>query len=201
MDQNDYELIYLARQQNEEANILLYNKYLPLINKKSVKAYSLLKNKGIEYSDIKQECLIAFEQAIYDYDEEDKTMFYTFVNLCLDRHLKHFAYRINNNKFKTLNEALSLEVYNEEGEELNILDSIVEKSSNPEYNLVLEEDKDELEKTIKDKLTPREELIFDLKMQGFTNKEIEEITGKDTKTIYNTLQRIKAKIVKILEDR
>ena len=135
------------------------------------------------------------------FNPNNKTLFYTFVNVCIDRQLKGILLKNNRDKYRVLNEAVSLDAVNKEGEEVNILDTYIEQTSNPEYNMLLEEDKNELERLIKNQLTASEELVFDLKMQGFSYQEIEAITGKDNKTIYNTAQRVKSKIIKILEER
>jgi len=201
MEYNDYELIYMAKDDNDEAIDYLYKKYEPLFNKKATKVYNILRKKGIEFEDVKQECLIAFEKAINNFNPNDKVLFYTFVNICIDRQLKSFILKQTKDKHKVLNEAVSLDVVNDEGEEVSILNLYGQNKDDPEYNLLNKESEQELSNLIKTQLTAREELIFDLKMQGFSYKEISEIIDKDSKVIYNTSQRIKNKIIKILEER
>ena len=60
LNYNDYELINMALENNEDAISFLYKKYDPLINKKAKKIYNILKKSGIEFDDVKQECLLAF---------------------------------------------------------------------------------------------------------------------------------------------
>ena len=57
---NDNELISLAREQNEDAINLLHQKYKPLITKKCSKYYKYVSGKGLELSDLIQECLVGF---------------------------------------------------------------------------------------------------------------------------------------------
>ena len=64
-DINDYELVSMAQEFNEDAMNMLHEKYQPLINKKSRKYFKYLHNKGIELSDLIQECMIGFEEAIH----------------------------------------------------------------------------------------------------------------------------------------
>ena len=64
MEYNDYELVSLAQENNEEAINILHKKYKDIINTKSKKIYSYLKNTGIELSDVIQEATIGFEEAI-----------------------------------------------------------------------------------------------------------------------------------------
>ena len=69
MKLNDYELVELAHEDNEEAINLLYEKYRPLIIKKSKEAIILADHHGIEINDIIQECYIAFDEAIKNFNQ------------------------------------------------------------------------------------------------------------------------------------
>ena len=48
-------------------------------------------------------------------------------------------------------------------------------------------------------LTKREKEVFDLRMQGFSYKEISELLNITSKAVDGTLSRIKNKITNILE--
>ena len=52
MEYNDYELISLAREGNEDAINVIYNKYKPIIVSKSKDMIVLANHHGIEISDI-----------------------------------------------------------------------------------------------------------------------------------------------------
>jgi RNA polymerase sporulation-specific sigma factor len=56
------------------------------------------------------------------------------------------------------------------------------------------EQNNELIEKIKEKLTPLEQQVFELKINNFNYNEIAEILDKDSKSIDNALQRIKNKI-------
>ena len=58
MEYNDFELIYMAKEKNEEAINYLYKKYKPLLEKKAREYYFASKNKGMELSDYLQEAMI-----------------------------------------------------------------------------------------------------------------------------------------------
>ena len=64
-------------------------------------------------------------------------------------------------------------------------------------NIELEED---LLQKIKEVLTDLEEQVFTLMINGFKYKEIAEILDKDEKSIDNTMQRLKAKIRKVINN-
>ena len=191
---NDYELISLAQEQNEDAIEILYQKYQPIISKKSKKFYNLLKGKGIELCDLIQECYIALDYAIKTFNQDKDNMFYTYLNTCLDRQLID-QYRKNLNlKNKLLNESLPLETTIEEENNNDLLNIIEDNTNNPERELFTLEDYLSLQNKIIDKLTPLEECVFLLKIQNFDYKEIANILDKDNKSIDNAIQRIKLKI-------
>ena len=63
-----------------------------------------------------------------------------------------------------------------------------------EYNYSL------LKSRIIDSLSWNEELVFVLKEQNYTTKEIAEITDKSLKSVYNIIGRIKRKIEIIMSN-
>lgn len=189
---NDNELVLLAKEHNEEANTILYNKYKPLITKKCSGIFKYVKNKGIEFSDLMQECLIGFEESIRNYNLDDKVTFYTFTNICMTRQLGTLVRKLNRDKHRPLNEAIPLE--NTIEEENNLLDFIGDNSQNPELGLLDEVEFQELYDKIINILTNFEECVFNLKLQDFEYREIALILDKDVKSIDNAIQRIKSKI-------
>ncbi len=191
---NDYELVSLSQEMNEEANTLLHKKYQPLIHKKSIKYYKYLHNKGIELEDLAQECTIGFEEAIRNFNPLDDVSFFTFANVCMDRQLMSELVKLNRDKHKLLNEAVPLETIDEENDSCNLLDFIKDNTHNPELGLLSIEEFQELYEQILEELTTFEQCIFKLKVQGFQYKEIIDILDKDDKSVYNAVQRIKNKI-------
>lgn len=195
---NDYELISLAREHNEEAINILYQKYRPLMLKKSRKIYPFLQNKGVELSDLIQECTIGFEEAIKNFDEKDNVIFYTFANVCMDRQLMSEVKKLNRNKYKFLNEALPLETLEDENDNSNLIDFIKNETANPESNLLNNEAYQSLYQKILTKLTPLENKVLTLKLDNYTYKEISKQLNITEKSIDNTMQRIRIKVDKIL---
>ena len=194
MDYNDYELVTMAHEHNEDAINKLYEKYKPLIYSKSREAYKYVSNKGIELSDVIQEAMIGFDEAIRDFNQNDNAIFYTFASICVDRQLKSMMLKISRDKHKILNEAIS---FDNDKDDVNILNFIYDDNDNPEYEIISKEDKNEILKTIRSKLTSFELEVFNLRIKGYSNGDIANILNKDVKSIDNTLQRIKAKIRKL----
>jgi len=189
---NDYELISLAQEQNEDAINIIYQKYMPLIHKKCHKYISFI--KGLELSDLIQECYIILDYTIKSFNQDNSSTFYTFLNICLDRYLVSEYKKSKNNKNKVLNESISLD--STEEDEFSLLNLITDNNT-PELELTINEEFNNLYKKIISNLTDLEECVFILKIQNFSYKEISSILDKDIKSIDNTMQRIKNKINKI----
>jgi len=194
---NDYELLNLAQELNEDAIEILYEKYKPLIYKKSLKYNTFLKEKGLEVNDLIQECYIILDYAIKNFNEEKDNTFYTYLNTCLDRNLINQYRKCMNNKNKILNESIPLEISDED--ENNLINIIEDNYNNPEQVCYNYEEFLDLYNKIIDKLTSLEECVFILKIQNFDYKEIASILDKDAKSIDNAIQRIKSKIKTVLK--
>lgn len=182
---NDYELVYSAKEENELAIELLLKKYMPLINSKIKKYSNSLKE------DYLNEAKLTLYEAIFNY--KDEKPFAAYLNTCLDNHLINFYKSLSRNKNKILNEAMP--IINEE--QLNVY-NIKNFSSNPEDILLEEISYYNMIEKIKSTLTWKEELVFDLKVQNYTPKEISQIIDKNISNVYNIIRRIQNKIVKLM---
>lgn len=198
-DLNDNELISVSRDRDENAIMILHKKYRPLINKKCSKYIKVVENKGIEFSDLVQECLIGFEESIKNYNLDDDVTFYTFTNVCMDRQLSSLLTKLNRDKHKFLNEAIPLETLDDDWDS-SLINVIEDNKDNPELGLMDEVEYQELYDKIVHVLTDFEECVFNLKLQNFNYKEIADILDKDSKSIDNAIQRIKVKVRKIMRE-
>ncbi len=193
MNYNDYpddELVYLISEGNEEAKDILYDKYKFIIDAVFSKYKKACFALGLEYSDMYQEALLGFSDALASYREDKDTKISTFITLCVNRRLQVAVKRAGGLKHRMMNDSISLDAsYGPNGVILE--DSITDKSIiDPLDNLV----KKELAYMIKKKLSPSEYQVFLLTMGGFSSQEIAKIQKKTLKSVDNTLQRIKLKI-------
>ena len=108
MEYNDFELVSLIRENNEEAREILYNKYKPIIVKKSTDQIYKLGSYGMEINDLIQEGYIGLDNAINCFNEKENTSFYTFALLCIDRQIITYIKKNTNNKTMVLNDAINL---------------------------------------------------------------------------------------------
>ena len=198
LDYNDYELISLAQEHNEEATKIIYKKYTPLIEKKSKYYIRILKNNSLEIADLIQESYIILNNSINSYNEKEQTSFYTYFNNCLNNRMISILRSYQKEKNQILNNLIYLD-NNLEEEELSLINIIESNKEEPEKILLEEEKYSILYNTIIDKLSPLEECVFILKIENFDYKEIADILDKDKKTIDNAIQRTKIKIKKIID--
>lgn len=198
---NDYELVSMAQELNEEAINILHQKYRPLMVKKSKKVYLYLQNKGIELSDLIQECTIGFEESIKNFNQNDDVTFYTFTNICMDRQLMSEVKKLNRDKYKLLNEAIPLETLEDDADTNNLIDFIKNETNNPELDLLQKENYKDLYKEILESLTPLEKEVLSLRLENYSYKEIASIIKTTEKSVDNTMQRIRIKVEKIIKNR
>lgn len=181
---NDYELLMLAQENDELAINELFKKYNNLLYTKA-----RLSSSNINIDDYLNEAKLALYNAIFSY--KDKNTFYTYLSVCVDRSLINYTKSLNRNKNKILNEAISIED-----------NYLLYKSSvkTPENTFFEELEYQELRNKIVNKLTWKEELVFNLKEQDYSIKEISEITDNSLKTVYNIINRIKNKVTNLVSN-
>lgn len=184
---NDYELLYLASEDIEKVYEVLLQKYNNLLLLKSLK-YSMSNSTLDEFLD-------EAKQTLYDVIEnyKDDTSFITYLNICLDRKLSNYRKNLNRKKRRILSDALSID------DEI-IADTLVanHETYHPERILIENEEYEELKEKIINGLTWKEELVFILKEQSYTNKEISKITDNNLRTVYNITKRIQNKVSKLM---
>ena len=106
------------------------------------------------------------------------------------------------NKFKKLTKTVISNVKSDEYDDEVFNQKCLEDNSfNPESILLKNENEDELINKAKELLTDLETQVFELKINGFSYKEIAEILDKDQKAIDNALQRIRSKVKDILNKK
>ena len=196
-EHDDYELLYLISENNEEAKEIFYEKYRPIIEYKSKRLYPCIRNKGYELGDLIQEGMIGLSKALNDFKEQKNVKFSTFASVCVDRQLITFIRNVNRQKHKILNDSLSIDTsIDKRGRPLEeiIFD---DKNRNPEENFIDIESEEELINKIRDILTDREYEVFELRLQGFSYQEMAFFLETTPKSIDGTMRRLKNKIINL----
>ena len=182
--------ILIRRLREGEAAIADYlmEKYKGLVKKKA-RAMFLM---GGDTDDLIQEGMIGLFKAVRDYQPDREASFQSFANLCIDRQIYTAIRSSNRQKHQPLNTYVSL---SSSDTEENLRDSWVEHD-NPESILIDRENVSALEQEMEKNLSPLENQVLHLYLDGNGYVEIAEILGKTPKSIDNALRRIRKKIKK-----
>lgn len=193
-DINDYEVLYMIGESDESAYNMMYAKYYPLISNLARKYYKYYANYGIDYDDLYQEGLVALNNAIKEFSEKNNCLFYTYVLVCIKREMERLVKKSIRLKHTVLNNALSLDksigdndLYIED-----VIEDIRENISNNFDNIVSYKNILDL----KYELSDRQSMVYELKLNNFSNKEIATLLDISYKAVDNSLKLIKGKLKK-----
>lgn len=195
INSNDYELLYLYHENDEQAKNILYLKYKFIINLLIKKYSKYLIKVNADYDEVYSECTIGFSDALKRFDDKKDASLPTFITLCVERKLKTIIKKYNRNKYKINKESLSLDyVYDDDQ---SLMDYVIDLNHEPLKNMTEDERYNELIDNIKSKLTEREYNVFLLMAKNLNYNEIANILGLTSKQVDNTMQRVKNKIKEI----
>lgn len=194
----DEELI--DRLRGGEAAIMDYicDKYKNLVRSKAKSMFIL----GGDNEDLIQEGMIGLFKAVRDYDTGRDASFYTFADLCISRQMYTAVQASKRQKHNPLNTYVSL--YSDDGEqeekgEKSLLEMLSDRAElSPEEVFLDKERVAYLENAIENELSSFEKQVLDLYMTGMTTTQIAKVLSRDEKSTDNALQRLKAKIRRIL---
>ena len=198
-DYSDEELIRMLRSGKVEITDFIMEKYKNLVRKKARAMYLI----GGDNDDLIQEGMIGLFKAIRDYREEREASFFHFADLCIGRQIYSAVEMSRRKKHLPLNTYVSLyEDASEGGEDgltlVEALQSISDK--NPEELLIDQESAVSLEKRIDQSLSDFEKEVLDRYLAGNNYAEIAAALEKTPKSVDNALQRVKNKLLDVLED-
>ena len=182
---------------DEDAKNELYNEYKYIIDILMKKYRNIINTLGIDKTELEQEALYAFSDALNSFDNKKRVKLSTFITVCVDRRLKKVIRKYNGEKAKLLNSFYSLDYDYEDG--MTLKDMISDEKTDPLYNLTLKEDYDELLHKIEESLSSGELEIFNLLKNGLDRHTISMLTKKNDKQVDNAIQRLKNKIRDITE--
>ena len=172
---SDDELIDRLRRGETSVMDYICDKYKNLVRSKAKSMFIL----GADSEDLIQEGMIGLFKAVRDYDMGRDASFSTFAELCVNRQIYTAVQAAKRKKHFPLNTYVPLD-----GETAG-------------------DDRDGqrvayLEKTIEEELSDFENQVLDLYITGMSYTQIAKVLGRDEKATDNALQRLKAKIKKML---
>jgi RNA polymerase sporulation-specific sigma factor len=198
---NDEQLISMVHEASDDAKDILFEKYKYIIDIELKKYSSMARVLGYDYNDLYQDALVGFSDALVSYRNDKHAALSSFITLCVDRKLQVSIKKAGRLKNKLLNDSLSLEhVYDAYTSPLMDLLSD-NKKNDPLENIVKDEKLAELVSSIKSVLSDMEYEVYSLMVNGLKYDEIATLLNKDLKQVDNTIQRVKNKIKKILDER
>lgn len=197
-DYNDNELIYLIYDFNEEANIILHEKYYKIIKIKVAKYRALAKRIGLDTCDLMQEGLLGLEEAINSYRDNKDMKFSSFANMCIERQILSVVNYHSRKKHTFLNDSCSIDAEDEKGR--TMLEYSLKSDIDPLVMMEKEEEKKSIYDLMTKDLSKLEKEVFELKLNGLDYREIARLLNKSYKSIDSALQRIRVKLKKILNE-
>ena len=195
---NDHELIMLIGENNDDARNIIYEKYHYIIDIIFKKYYKRALALAVEPSDLFQDALLGFTDAINRYKEEDQASFATFATMCVDRRIKTTLRNAQTIKNKIASDTVSLEYEYEDF--LTLKDMIKDdRLVDPLDEVTDQEYYQELNNRIIKELSDNEKQVYQLMKESYNYHEIAKILNKEPKQVDNTMQRIKNKIKTLLK--
>lgn len=186
-DLNDYEIIYMVKENDDDAIEILFRKYRPVIVKIASNYLKIAKSYGLELEDLIQEGYIALYSAYRNYSDIRDAMFYTFVNISVHSKMLNCLRLANTKKNKTLNNSISLFNKLSYVDEQELIDVVEDNLSLlPENELDLKE----LESIVRNfilELNYPQSCVFELNMNGFSNLDIAYLLDLNKKQVTNHL--------------
>ena len=195
----DEEIVSLAKNGDTIALEFLIGKYKNFVRSKA-RTYFLI---GADREDIIQEGMIGLYKAIRDYRYDRQTSFHSFAEICVTRQIITAIKTATRQKHMPLNSYVSLNkpVYEDESER-TLSDVITQgKAGNPEELFIDQEDFLDIESTMQRILSPLEQDVVNLYLEGKSYVEIAHELDRHVKSVDNALQRVKRKLEQYLESR
>ena len=180
---NDYELLYMVKENDETAHNILYEKYKPLVISYAKKYTRIYTNYGIDINDFILEGYMGLDSSIKRFKDYDEHKFQGLVSTCVNRQMQNLVKQAKLKKNHILNNSLYYETI-QRNQELDFLEIKEDKNGiNPEEILVDLESTKELYDKIKSQLKGLELDVFKLKAKGYTNTEIAKKLNRTVKAI------------------
>lgn len=194
-NKTDEALIDMLRSGDAEIADYLMEKYKPLVRKKTNAMYLI----GGETEDLIQEGMIGLFKAMRDFDPQKEVSFFAFAELCINRQLYSALEASNRKKHIPLNTYISFS-NQEDADGMNLEQMLTDETASPEQMMIEHESKEEFFQRLQERLSPMEKKVLYLYLEGHTYTQIAEIMEKTPKSIDNSLQRIRAKIISLKEE-
>lgn len=185
---NDYELLYLVGENNEEVYNSIYAKYKPLIHRMAKTLCENYKSALVEYDDLFQEGMYGLNNAIKSFNGKSGSLFYTLAKLCISREMNGYITKMLRGKNIILSSAVSFDTPITNG--FVVEDTLYSHDDSVELqfeSIEMEKYILDLKYELKDEYMP----VYELKLNGFSNAAIANLLDLRYKDVDNYLRSIK----------
>lgn len=186
---NDYELLYLVGENNEEVYNSIYAKYKPLIHRMAKTLCENYKSALVEYDDLFQEGMYGLNNAIKSFNGKSGSLFYTLAKLCISREMNGYVAKMLRGKNMILSSAVSFDTpISKNG--FVVEDTLYSHDDSVELqfeSVEMEKYILDLKYELKDEYMP----VYELKLNGFSNAAIANLLDLRYKDVDNYLRSIK----------
>lgn len=185
---NDYELLYLVGENNEEVYNSIYAKYKPLIHRMAKTLCENYKSALVEYDDLFQEGMYGLNNAIKSFNGKSGSLFYTLAKLCISREMNGYVAKMLRGKNMILSSAVSFDTPITNG--FVVEDTLYSHDDSVELrfeSIEMEKYILDLKYELKDEYMP----VYELKLNGFSNAAIANLLDLRYKDVDNYLRSIK----------
>lgn len=193
-DFNDYEVMYLVEENNEDAREILFDKYRPLILKMAYHYQREAKDCGLEIDDLVQEAYLGLYYAIQTYDANNDALFYTYAMISMRSKILNCIKGKGSTKHRYLNQGISLYQTILDSDDGMLIDSLEDKNALLPHLMAEENEMCIVLKNFSLTLNFLQSCVFELRMSGFRNKDIGELLDIPLKKVSNILFRIRNKL-------
>lgn len=192
---NDNELIYMVIQKSDEALEMLVAKYKKVIWA-LVHGFNFNFKCNEDKMDLYQQCLIALYDSVYNYREDKEANYGTYIRGCLKKTILAYMRRQRLHKNSIFNKSVSLDACMSESEFLYGIDLI--ENNICEYDPIWMLNFNDINANVKKVLQEckeNEALAYNMKLKGYTYKEISDALNISVKKVDNSIQKIKKKLL------
>lgn len=186
---NDYELLYLVGENNEEVYNSIYAKYKPLIHRMAKTLCENYKSALVEYDDLFKEGMYGLNNAIKSFNGKSGSLFYTLAKLCISREMNGYVAKMLRGKNMILSSAVSFDTPISKNGFL-VEDTLYSHDDSVELqfeSIEMEKYILDLKYELKDEYMP----VYELKLNGFSNAAIANLLDLRYKDVDNYLRSIK----------
>lgn len=196
---DDYELVELIHQRNDEAFELLLKKYhyviLKAIGRVKARANYTCSSSD-EDDEILQKCHLAMLDAVYNFRDDGGASFSHYAFTCVESAIRSHIRQQRTMKSQTTNLALSLDTVVKDSDEIYIVDTL--ENNHPEFEGIFclrFNQYDWIETHLRNELTEEELKILKYRLMGYTYREISLVFDCKLKHVAYICDKIKKLLV------